>query len=67
MITITNYLFRQNRTGNITKVILITHIKKSITTISGKGDCTEDMMAASIQPPIHDYVHCKICLLYCQC
>ena len=27
-ITITNYLFRQNQTGNITKVILMTHIKK---------------------------------------
>ena len=32
-ITITNYLFRQNRTRNITKVILITHTKNiNITT-----------------------------------
>ena len=39
-ITITNYLFRQNRTRNITKVILITHTKISTLQRSCQGDCT---------------------------
>ena len=47
-ITITNYLFRQNRTRNITKVIFITHIKKTLQR-SCQGDCTEDIIAMSQQ------------------
>ena len=39
-ITITNYLFRQNRTRNITKVILITHTKIPTLQSSCQGDCT---------------------------
>ena len=39
-ITITNYLFRQNRTRNTTKVILITHTKISTLQRSCQGDCT---------------------------
>ena len=39
-ITITNYLFRQNRTRNITKVILITHTKILTLQRSCQGDCT---------------------------
>ena len=39
-ITITNYLFRQNRTRNITKVILITHTKIPTLKRSCQGDCT---------------------------
>ena len=39
-LTITNYLFRQNRTRNITKVILITHTKISTLQRSCQGDCT---------------------------
>ena len=45
-VTITNYLFRQNRTRNITKVILITHTKIPTLQRSCQGDCTEDIMAA---------------------
>ena len=51
LITITNYLFRQNRTRNIT----ITHTCTKIPKLQRScqlGDCTEDIMTASIQPPV---------------
>ena len=54
-ITITNYLFRQNQTRNITKVILITHTKIPTLVdykVRAKEIALEDIMAANIQPPV---------------
>ena len=52
MISITNYLFRQNRTRNITKVKNINNTYKKTLQRACQGDYTEDSMAASIQPPV---------------
>ena len=43
-----NYLFRQCRTRNITKVILITHIKRQHYNVRAK----EIAQIAGIQPPV---------------
>ena len=51
-ITIANCLFRQNRTRNTTKVILITHTKTPTLQLRAKEIALEDIMAASIQPPV---------------
>ena len=52
ILTITNCLFRQNRTRNTTKVILITHTKTLTLQLRAKEIALEDIMAASIQPPV---------------
>ena len=53
-ITITNYLFRQNRTRNITKVILITHIK--IPTLQHYNVCAKEITLKTSWPLAYNHV-----------
>ena len=50
--TITNYLFRQNRTRNITKIKTINNTYETTLQRSCHGDCTAYIMAASMPPPV---------------
>ena len=46
---------------NITKVILITHTKIPTYNIRAKEIALEDVMAASVQPPVIFWMFCFVC------